>query len=324
MAQWSEKIVRKMFDTGADQYSLSGLRTGMTGPEFEAALGDFLRRAEAFTQIKPVVAITARAPDLGGPQIQTWYDRVAGGIDNINKVIVSSLMEEFHHSRLAVSFATEAYRQLFEMARLPKAQGIVYATTNYDALGELALEDLGAHPATGEPNRQYGSSVVGLDVARLLDDMGRHTPVLHLHGKVGWYRNDRGEVRVLDVNQHHPSNGIPVVMLPDPEKTYAGIDVLALLWQQFEEAVLAAGRILVLGHSLADRQLFNILSRVTNKLGITYLGTNADRDSGQLDRLRQQFGDGPAYFAVKFGPELEGSWDHVAKWLTAGERPPAA
>src|SRR5881296_3791317 len=92
MAEWSEKLVRKMFDTGADQYGLSGLRTGMAGPEFEAALGDFLRRSEAFAQIREVAALTARAPSLGGPQIQTWYDQVANGFDRINEVIVSSLM----------------------------------------------------------------------------------------------------------------------------------------------------------------------------------------------------------------------------------------
>lgn len=111
-------------------------------------------------------------------------------------------------------------------------------------------------------------------------------------------------------------------MLPDPNKSYAGDDVLAVLWTQFQEAVLDAGRILVLGHSLADRQLVNVLKNATNKLGITYLGTSADRDTTQLERLRSEFGRDPAYFPVKFGPKLEGSWDLVARWLTGGERPP--
>jgi SIR2-like protein len=324
MQQWSEKLVSKMFESGADQYDLSGLRTGMTGPQFEAALGDFLRRAEAFAQIKEVAAMTAKAPNLGGPQIQTWYEQVANGFNRINEVIVSSLMEEFHHNRLAASFATEAYRQLLDMARLPNTTGLVYATTNYDALGELALEGLGAHPDAGEPARQYGGQATGLDVVGLLDDMSRHTPVLHLHGKVGWYRDDRGRVQVIDTQQHHSSHGVPVVMLPDPNKSFAGDDVLALLWAQFQEAVADAGRILVLGHSLADRQLVNVLRNATNKLGITYLGTGADRDTAQLDRLRSEFGRDPVYFPVKFGPKLEGSWDLVARWLTAGERPPEA
>jgi len=322
MPQWSETLVNKMFDSGADQYGLSGLRTGMTGPQFEAALGDFLRRAEAFAQIRPVAALTASAPGLGGPQIQTWYDQVANAFDRINEVIVSSLMQEFHHNRLAVSFATEAYRQLLDLARLPNTTGLVYVTTNYDALGELALEDLGAHPDAGEPARQYGGHATGLDVVGLLDDMSRHTPVLHLHGKVGWYRDDRGRVQVLDVQQHHASHGVPVVMLPDPNKSFAGDDVLALLWAQFQEAVTDARRILVLGHSLADRQLVNILRGVSGKLGVTYLGTSADRDTAQLERLRNELGRDPAYFPVKFGPKLEGSWDQVGRWLTAGERPP--
>ncbi|HKV87217.1 MAG TPA: hypothetical protein VJT78_04405 [Candidatus Dormibacteraeota bacterium] len=311
-----------MFDSGSDQYGLSGLQTGMTGPQFEAALGDFLRRAEAFAQIRPVVDLTARAPNLGGPQIKTWFDQVAGGFENINKVIVSSLVEEFHHSRLAVTFATEAYRQLFEMARLPRAKGVVYVTTNYDALGELALLDLGAHPDTGEPARLYGGHATGLDVAGLLNDMERHTPVLHLHGKAGWFRDDRGRVQVLDVQQYHSSSGVPVVMLPDPNKSYAGDDVLSLLWSHFEQAVNAAGRILVIGHPLADRQLVQILLTAVGKLGITYLGTDTDRDNEQLERLRKEFGNDPAYFGVKFGQKLEGRWDWVGQWLTGGQRPP--
>ncbi len=324
MPQWSDLIVKKLFDTAVDAHDLSGLKPGMSGQDFEVALGLFLRRAEAFEQIRDIIPLTSRVPGVSTAQMQTWYDNVASGFERITEVIHSSLMEEFHYNRLAVSDAKEAYGRLLRMAGLPRGQGLVYATTNYDALGELALLELGAHPENGEPARLHGSSAMGLDVAGLLDGMGRSTPVLHLHGKAGWYRNKNGLVEVRDTQQHHPSNGTPVVMLPDPAKTYAGNDVLALLWQQFEEAVNSARKVLVLGHSLHDDQLVRVLKGMPNraKLAITFWGGSEAEQEAQLTWLRDTFTRDPSYFAVRFGPQLGPEWENLERWLTSGERPP--
>jgi hypothetical protein len=324
MPQWSDLIVKKIFDSGVDASDLSGLKPGMTGPDFEAALGLFLRRSDAFEQIRDLVPLASKVPGVNGPQIQTWFNNVSSAFERITEVIHTSLTEEFHYSRLAVSAAKEAYGRLLEMARLPPvAKGLVYATTNYDALGELALQELGAHVDSGEPARLYGSSAMGLDVAGLLEGMGRSTPVLHLHGKAGWYRQKNGLVEVRDVQQHHPSQGTPVVMLPDPAKTYAGNDVLALLWAQFEEAVNNAGKVLVLGHSLHDDQLLRVLKGMPNraKLAVTFWAASESEAADQLSWLQDQLTRDPSYFQVRFGPELGPEWEHLARWLTSGERP---
>jgi hypothetical protein len=320
MSQWSEKLLKALFDSGADIHDLSGLKTGMSGPEFEAALGLFLRRADAFAQVRDIVPLTPKVPGVSGPQIQTWYDNVASSFDRINDVIHASLIGEFHHSRLAVTEAKQAYGALLRMAGLPSGQRLVYATTNYDALGELALEELGARVDAGEPTRQYGGHATGLNVAGLLDGIGRNTPVLHLHGKSGWYRDKEGQVQVLDVLQHHPSQGVPVVMLPDPAKTYAGDDVLALLWAQFEEAVLTAQRVLVLGHSLHDDQLVKVLKRIPDqtRLAITFYGSGSTQDNAQVEWLKQEFGSSPSYYPVRFAAGLDKEWSGLAQWFSTG------
>jgi hypothetical protein len=323
MAQWSDLIVKKLFDSAIDTLDLSGLKPGMSGPDFEAALGRFLTRAEAFEQIRDIIPLASKAPNVNGPQIQSWYEGVVKTFERITEVIHSSLMAEFHYNRLAVSDAKDAYGRLLQMAGLPQGQRLVYATTNYDALGELALTELGAHVDSGEPARLYGSSAIGLNVAGLLEGMGRSTPVLHLHGKAGWYRQKNGLVEVRDVVEHHPSNGIPVVMLPDPAKTYAGDDVLALLWAQFEEAVNNAGKVLVLGHSLHDDQLVRVLRAMPDrkKLAITFWGASESEMEAQLTWLRDTFTRDPSYFPVRFGPQLGPEWENLERWLSTGERP---
>ena len=320
MAQWSQELLKKLFDSGADIHDLSGLKTGMSGPDFEAALGLFLRRADAFAQVRDIIPLTQKVPGVSGPQIQAWYESVANSFDRINNVIHASLMEQFHHSRLAVSDATRAYGALLRMAGLPSGQRLVYATTNYDALGELALEELGARVDAGEPTRQYGGHATGLNVAGLLDGIGRNTPVLHLHGKAGWYRDKNGQVQVLDVLQHHPSQGVPVVMLPDPAKSYTGDDVLALLWAQFEEAVTNAHRVLVLGHSLHDDQLVKVLKRIPDqtRLAITFFGSGSTQDTDQIEWLKQQFGSAPSYYPVKFAAGLDKEWSGLEQWFSTG------
>jgi hypothetical protein len=325
MAQWSDLIVKKLFDSGVDAHDLSGLKPGMTGQDFEAALGLFLRRSEAFEQIRDLIPLTSRVPGVSGPQTQSWYDNVASTFERVTEVIHSSLMEEFHYNRLAVSDAKEAYGRLLQMAGLPRGQRLVYATTNYDALGELALLELGARVDTGEPSRLYGGNAMELDVAGLLEGMGRSTPVLHLHGKAGWYRNKNGLVEVRDVQQHHPSNGTPVVMLPDPAKTYSGNDVLALLWAQFEEAVNNAQKVLVLGHSLHDDQLMRVLKGMPDrkKLAITFWAATESEAAVQLAWLQDQLTRDPSYFAVRFAAKLDPlEWQHLEAWLSSGQRPP--
>ena len=52
-----------------------------------------------------------------------------------------------------------------------------------------------------------------------LGAIGRYIPVLHLHGRVGWYRRDNW-VYAANITKHQEGLGVPIVMLPDPTKVY--------------------------------------------------------------------------------------------------------
>jgi SIR2-like domain len=326
MGDWSELLIKRLVSSAADFRDLTGLTQGMSGPEFEAAIGKFLANAEAFKKIEDFVPLTYRfgalssAPASEG-QLRDWYANSISQVDRIISAIRGSVVEEFNPSRLAGQAAAEAYGELLGYLHVPTG-GIVYATTNYDHLGELALNVLGRHPESGDSIEMRGVRRGPLDVAHLIDLAPWRSPVLHLHGKVGWYRQKDGQIECRDVQTHDDSHGVPVLMLPAPEKNYAGNDVLLVLWAQFEEALKDARRVLVLGHSLNDILLAKALKEQIpdqRKLGITLLSNEQnEHDRLELERLKKIFGDAPKYIPLRFGRTITGRKDILEQWVTEG------
>src|SRR5205814_1660200 len=122
-------------------------------------------------------------------------------LDRIVEVIRASLYEEFGARSFDRGAAQGAYGGLLEALRIGPTDRWVYATTNYDPIGETAIADCGRLP-------DYG--VAPFDLTReapivahnLLDGMPRYVPVLHLHGRVGWYRRPSGDPYCSTVQQH--------------------------------------------------------------------------------------------------------------------------
>jgi hypothetical protein len=321
MAEWADLLVRKLADSALDFHDATGLKPQMSGPDFEQALGRFLRNTEAFDRIKEFVPLTYRfANDPGSAsevQLKSWYGNAKAQLDRIISVLHSTLIDQFGAWKVSGEGAAAAYGELLKLLHVP-AKGIVYATTNYDPLGELALNRLGGRPDSGEAEAMPGIPRGPLDVAGLLGGLASRSPVLHLHGKVGWYRQADGTVESRDVTQHDAGHGVPVVMLPDPEKTYASDAVLALLWAQFEAALGKAKRTLVLGHSLNDALLVKALKEHIAhqwRLGITLLANEqGEFDPAELDALKALFGDGPKYIPLHFGRKVYGRKDLLEQW----------
>ncbi len=166
-----------------------------------------------------------------------------------------------HSGAISCEHTHQAYGTLLGQLGVGYADSIVYATTNYDVVSEYVIERLGGMPDWGEQRTLIASGEAPLRVDRLLDGMPRYVPVLHLHGRIGWYRKEGGESYSGNVSRHLEGYGVPIVMLPDPEKVYNTDSVISALWSQFEEALQRARRVLVLGHSLNDRALVEALQR---------------------------------------------------------------
>jgi hypothetical protein len=172
---------------------------------------------------------------------------------------------------------------------------LVCATTNYDTILEETMAALGRMPDVGDFEASPRNAERLIRVDRLLDGMPRYTPVLHLHGRVGWFRRTDDNRIVSVPGQGYNANlGVPIVMLPDLEKDYGSDALINMLWEQFAEALRRAQRVLVLGHSLHDDALIRTL--VENvlppaKLAVTFLpapGNPAQPNDDEATALRER------------------------------------
>jgi hypothetical protein len=263
MGDWADFLAEQLWRLPAAD-EITGLKKGMTGPQFEARLGQFLNEVEGFYQAEGLIRPSSKFP-LNPPiiesQLLSWYQTAKSQFQQITATIHRSVYDQFNANKLNWMGAAKAYKELLDRMKITRASSIVYATTNYDALGEQALSELRYIPDCGEP-RRYGTAQNTLDVSNLLDGLPRNVPMLHLHGKVGWLRraDDPTNAYFSETTAYDPNFGLPIIMLPDPQKTYAGDDVLSILWTQFEAALRRARRVFVLGHSLADRLVVSALA----------------------------------------------------------------
>lgn len=313
MPDWSDLVVKRLVQTGAPFWELTELRERLDGPSFERALGRFLRHAEAFAALEELVPAMAQVsiPGSSPPaQFEQWYQSMKAQLDRITNAVEETLVEQFNYGRVSSILAAQGFRELFGRLQVTQDAPLVWVTTNYDPVAELALYEMGRRPECGEPQQLPGVAQKPLDVVGILGGLPRQTPVLHLHGKVGWYRDPRDGTAMYraQVTTHDRQFGVPIVMLPDPEKDPSD-DVLALMWSQFEVALRRAKRVLVLGHSLSDRLLVTALHDHVrpDRLGIVLYGDGrggVDPSAAELHTRAGKEFPGVPLMAVRFGEDI--------------------
>jgi hypothetical protein len=321
----SEALVREL-QTHPGYLEATRLQQGLDGQEFERRLGRFLQAVLAYSQIDSVLDATLRFggeqyPGLNEHTIARWYETSKFQFDQIIQAIYNVLYAELSMQRVSVQTAADAYRTLLEAIGIEKSHHVVVATTNYDEVAEHALQWAGWHPDAGDP-RYSAAANPAVSVDGLLDGMPRHIPVLHLHGRLGWYRRPGSQdVYVTSHPTHHPDFGVPVMVLPDPDKTYDNDLVIASLWAQFEEALRSAHRVLILGHSLNDAGLVQTLVRNVQpleRIGVALLpGEQPGNWPGSPDTLevvRTQLGNA-ALIPLRFTSPLDVTESGIEKWV---------
>lgn len=287
MGDWSDSVLRKVGNIPGGR-EFVGLDPALQGIEFERRLGRFLRLAQMFPDIEAILdaSIQQPIPGISGPQpLRNWHRQTTSYLEQCLAAIHGSLYESFGWERTLPQAAVQPYRNLFQALRVAPPQSLVYTTTNYDRIGEAVLDRLGWRIDCGERTTFSGPGTGGqqtIDVDRLTDGLSRYTPVLHLHGAVGWYRRQTdGSLLVAGGTMYQADFGVPIVMLPDPEKDYEAEPIIQTLWSQFGEALQRAKRVLVLGHSLSDPGLVEALRTHVEpgeRLAVTLLATRSNSD----------------------------------------------
>jgi hypothetical protein len=294
MNDWSNAIFNKLTNMHPAYLKATGLSQNMTGEEFEMQLGKFLHQVEAFRLIDSLLEASVSF-QLNNPlnliHLQEWHKATSHNLEQIVEAIRESLYEEFSSEGFDAKKATESYEQLFKTLGITHNSRLVVATTNYDVIAETVLESLGYLPDWGCPAATGHSGAPKLHVKNILEGMPRYVPVLHLHGRVGWYRiyngvenftsNDLGATR----QQYRRDLGVPIVMLPDPNKAYDDNNLISALWAQFQDALQRAKAVLILGHSLNDQALIKAIAsnvKPLERVGVTLL-----EKSGQPDQIEE-------------------------------------
>lgn len=295
MPDWSDALCEALNDREPGLALACHLTPGMEGPQFEENLGLLLR----WQQVRH---LEERFQGLGGDAPGQFYQRVANARENSKKrlrmmmeAVNMTLYDQFAQHRVDDVRGKEAYGELLEEMGNPE---LVLATTNYDRAGESALAALGHEIDAGFRAQPLRTPV--LEPSGLVSERGSKTPVIHLHGAVGWYEKDGSVV------EHHPDQpynstlGTPVVLYPDPDKDPTSDAVVSELWLEFNKAIEIAESILVLGHSLNDPALVRALRGASESrpVVISYLGSGGE----QTVRTRVP---GAIPIEVEFGPQIE-------------------
>jgi len=297
MADWSNTLFDKLWKANNSYLEMTSLKKDLPGEEFEKHLGTFLRQVQAFPSVAEL--ITQSTNLLNTPEslkaqgaLDGWFNDLKFHHKQITEIINESLYEQFANAHLNIDGAAKAYGTLLTALGIkPQSNSLVVATTNYDPLAEAALQKLGYLPDWGMSAYPRGQEELFINVDNILDGMPRYTPVLHLHGRVGWYRRAGEDNHVYA--QWSPQYGrhnseIPVVMLPDPKKTYDGDDVINTLWGQFTEALSRAKLVFVLGHSLNDKRLVETLAKYVYPIDRVIVGLLAKGDN--TDKFHESVG----------------------------------
>ena len=244
------------------------LEEEMSGPEFEKALGLLFRWRDSRS-------LNSRFSSLGhptpsGPQIRSSHQQKqwkfeAQHLESILRIVDETLLAVFGSDKIDPSKAKAAYGWLFDqLGGLGKFQ-LMCATTNYDPSLEMALRMLGASPDLGFRGEEWETKTLSADKI----EPWVRPALLHLHGAVGWYREEDGSVvghpKDRGLNE---SLGRPAVLYPDPDKDPAE-GATRDLWQVLRgDTVGEATHVLVLGHSLHDPPLLRLIQDANARPGI--------------------------------------------------------
>lgn len=335
MYEWA-KSVRITFDKAepglADALGLNG---DLSGEQFEKTLGEYL----AWEQTLPLqhqfrrlgAERNNKLQDRG--DYQAWHQLASERAPMIRRALNTWLWEDFNLERIDRDAAHVAYGRLGEsvFAALPAPNTEIFsATTNYDRSGESAWESLGYRCDTGA--RGGGARTSILRVGEI-EPWGDHTVIghLHLHGAVGWYRQE-GAIRVEPADRRYDDRETPAVLYPDPQKDpFAeggwGADTI---WQKLVEALQQATHVLVLGHSLHDRPLVEALDELIHqghrpRLGFCYHTAEHPSAIGNRIRTARLFGGGMvdlSLIPMDFGPDAD--FEPLQRWILGATIQPTA
>lgn len=186
--------------------------------------------------------------------------------------------------------AADAYAALHTLLRSTDQKGrqsyLAHATTNYDLAIEAALDaDTTSELISGFASRRGdAASRFTPNLLTSVNDSTRLVPVLHLHGAVGWYEHSGDVVRRTPADETFDERRVPALLLPDEQKDPTAFGPpAAQIWGAFRHHLRNATHILVLGQSLHDAHIVNLLTADDVAAAITIVVHVSPTPAGDFD-----------------------------------------
>jgi hypothetical protein len=257
MADWSGALCEALDEQEDNLAFACHLAPTMSGPMFEEHLGLILHWERVRHLEERFQGLTRDKISLRRNQTAQAKLNVERRMQLVLHTIDVTLYDLFGQHRIDCDRAAAAYKDLIEHLEEAGWDEFIFATTNYDRAAETALAMLGI-PSNCGFNPQSGPTTV-LGPAGLIANRKASTPIIHLHGAVGWYEQDEEVTDHGADRDFNPSLGRPVVLYPDSSKDPTKDEIVSQLWTEFYLGLELADLILVIGHSLHDPALVRAL-----------------------------------------------------------------
>jgi SIR2-like domain len=310
MPGWAAVVCRALHVADPALPDLVGISEGQSGPEFEAAIGQFLAWRRVMDLASRFLPFGLN-PGFNNSQVSQWEATAESRARLVVETLNTTMYEQFGGQRVNTELAAIGWGHLLRALQLPPESHLTVATTNYDPSVERALAELELKPEIGAVAWSNQSTALKPEGLIQKTTASNSAAVLHLHGKVGWYTREDSSVLVTDDNQVYDQfRGTPTVLMPDPDKNPLEEPAIRSLWQEFRFALGQASHVVILGHSLHDPALVREIAAVGIKRAICVLPQTPGEDLQRMAELLPGSTTVPLRFGVN--PErLEG----LTQWV---------
>jgi hypothetical protein len=280
MGEWAA-ILRQACDA-KEQGLADALRLtqDISAEDFEQVVGELLGLRADITLVKKYQGVggrPGRPPDVRavGGDAGRWIESLEGRLGVFEQVLRVTLYEQFGLPAISEQKAKAAVSVLLEAVL--GDEGVQFATTNYDRSLEIGLA------ANNRSVNDGFKADTALATPKLVPDgmgnwVNEYDPtmsVLHLHGAVGWYARQDGEIVSQYADQpYNESLGTPAIVPPDPRKDPLNSPYVRAIWFEFRRVLAEATHVIVLGHSLHDAPLVGSLRELAGdaRFAVSYHG----------------------------------------------------
>jgi hypothetical protein len=307
MSDWNRILIGALDQREQGLSWAVGLSANMNGPQFEDQVGRILEWSRLPEHFEGFGGLGIKP--FGGQAAQPVKDWIANNkqrVDSFIGVLNRTLFEQFGANAIDDEKARSAYSWIEDQLQPNVPTSLVLATTNYDPSAKLAFEAMGytvrdGFSGGGVRTPRYDPK----DLGKFPEPGAKRIPLLHLHGAVGWYQNQLSVLRHNADLELNEAFGIPLVLHPDPKKHPDSLPQIRRIWDEFRMAVSAATHILILGHSLNDPTLVDMLRNASAQIVVAGIRP-------QPSKL-----PGASGFYCSFGPDADPMmW--VRAWLIQG------